>query len=173
MRARRKAMSPETRITESKKVTLHLRELCLQQDWQNVAVYLSNNEEVDIDNFIVWLLKRGTLVYAPRSEGFAPLDNLENVAPGNFGVREPQNTAVLVPQLVPQDTVFLVPGLAFDKQGRRLGFGGGWYDRALANFQHSLKIGIAFGCQMVDEVPCEAHDVKMDVIVTPSLRDAG
>jgi 5-formyltetrahydrofolate cyclo-ligase len=161
-------MSPDTHIAQAKKITLHLRELCLQQDWQNVAVYLANNEEVDIDNFIAWLLKRGTPVYAPRNEGFAPLDNLENVAPGNFGVREPQNAAVLVPQLVPQDTVFLVPGLAFDKHGGRLGFGGGWYDRALADFQHSLKIGIAFDCQMVDEVPCEAHDVKMDVIVTPS-----
>lgn len=161
-------MSADTRIAQAKKITLRLRELCSQQDWQNVAVYLANNEEVDIDNFIAWLLKRGTKVHAPCSEGFAPLDNLENVAHGNFGVREPQNTAVLVPQLVPQDTVFLVPGLAFDKHGGRLGFGGGWYDRALANFQHSLKIGIAFDCQIVDEVPCEAHDVKMDVIVTPS-----
>jgi 5-formyltetrahydrofolate cyclo-ligase len=169
MRALRAAMPLNERLAASAQIEKQLRELYLQQNWPHVAVYLASNDEANLDNFIMWLLKRDVCVYAPRNQGFAPLDDLANVYIGNFGVREPQNAVLSLPG----DTVFLIPGLAFDKAGRRLGFGGGWYDRALACFQHSLKIGIAFDCQIRDQVPCEPHDVKMDLVVTPFLKDEG
>ena len=63
--------------------------------------------------------------------------------------------------------LFLVPGVAFDKSGNRLGYGKGYYDQLLHNTT-GLKIGICFDCQVVDAIPNETHDIKMDIIVTES-----
>jgi 5,10-methenyltetrahydrofolate synthetase len=60
----------------------------------------------------------------------------------------------------------LVPGLAFDRHLRRLGRGGGYYDRFFKEFGFLFKIGVGFSWQLVEELPCEAHDVAMDGIVT-------
>lgn len=77
---------------------------------------------------------------------------------------------------IPSDTTevtpdaLLVPLLAFDMKGDRLGYGGGFYDRTLQllreNGQHPLSIGIAFECQKVDDVPCEDWDEKLDMVIT-------
>jgi len=62
--------------------------------------------------------------------------------------------------------IFLVPGLAFDRMGKRLGRGKGYYDRYFDHHRKVLKIGICFSGQLFENVPCEPHDVQMDVIVT-------
>ena len=65
------------------------------------------------------------------------------------------------------DTV-LVPGLAFDRRGNRLGFGAGWYDRILARCRHGAAfVGIAFDEQLFFEIPAESHDVRMRWLATP------
>jgi 5,10-methenyltetrahydrofolate synthetase len=70
--------------------------------------------------------------------------------------------------------IIFVPGLAFDKLGHRLGRGKGYYDRALAplksrDLKHVVTVGLAMDEQVVSQVPCEAHDVVMDFICTPTL----
>jgi len=65
---------------------------------------------------------------------------------------------------IPPD-VILVPGVAFSPGKVRLGYGGGFYDRFLAA-SDALKIGVAFSCQVLPELPAEAHDVRMDAIIT-------
>jgi 5-formyltetrahydrofolate cyclo-ligase len=62
--------------------------------------------------------------------------------------------------------VILVPGLAFDRNGARLGQGGGWYDRVLADAPHVAAIGICFDCQMVPHIPSESHDRRVALVVT-------
>jgi 5-formyltetrahydrofolate cyclo-ligase len=84
---------------------------------------------------------------------------------GQFGIREPAPTCVEIP-LADLDLV-LVPGVAFDASGHRLGRGKGYYDRLLEHFA-GKKIGIAFDEQMVGAVPTEKNDGRMDVIVTPT-----
>lgn len=166
MRALRAALTTAERQSASARVEGHLRNLFSQQKWPAVAVYLATENEVNLDSFTTWLLAQEMPLFAPCVDNFAPLESLQAVMVGRFGVREPQPT--IMPTSLPDKLVFLVPGLAFDNQGGRLGFGGGWYDRALAPFPHALKIGIAFDCQIVEAVPREAHDVLMDVLVTPS-----
>lgn len=80
------------------------------------------------------------------------------------GIREPRtNSVVLVEEL----DVVLVPGLAFDREGGRLGRGAGFYDRFLSSpGLRATRIGVGFEWQMVDRVPCEGHDVMMEVVVT-------
>lgn len=164
MRACRAALSPQENAAFSALIAARLREVTSQTDAPAVAVYLATSEEANLDEFINWLLANGQDVYAPHTSGFALLKSLKLVNMGKFKVREPQGALVQVPHT----TIFLVPGLAFDRFGGRLGFGGGWYDRALARFPQALKIGIAFDCQIVDEVPREPHDVKMDLVISPS-----
>ncbi len=165
MRFLRFSLALEERATAADQVQQRLQELCRAQNWKAFAVYLATDEELNLDDFIAWLLARGIVVYAPRGDNFALLSALEAVNLGNFGVREPLE--VSQSELVADNLVFLVPGLAFDRRGGRLGFGGGWYDRALARFPQVPKIGVAFDFQIVDEVPREAHDISMDAIVTP------
>ncbi|MBX3040326.1 MAG: 5-formyltetrahydrofolate cyclo-ligase [Bdellovibrionaceae bacterium] len=84
-----------------------------------------------------------------------------------YGMEEPPLLATIVePALL---TGMLIPGLGFDRFGGRLGRGAGFYDRTLHGSEGSfkgLKVGIAYGFQMMEELPMEPHDVRMDVIVT-------
>jgi 5-formyltetrahydrofolate cyclo-ligase len=82
-----------------------------------------------------------------------------------FGMLEPTaDLPVVDPAKI---DVVLVPGVAFDRHGRRLGFGGGYYDRFLYTTS-ALRIGIAFDECLADEIPCGAHDQRMDWVATPS-----
>jgi len=89
----------------------------------------------------------------------------EELVPGAFGVLEPSDSAVpMEPSAI---DVILVPGLAFDRSGGRLGRGKGYYDKYLAGAS-GLKVGVCFDEQIVGTIPHEAHDRAMDAVVTPS-----
>jgi 5-formyltetrahydrofolate cyclo-ligase len=88
----------------------------------------------------------------------------EPLVPGGFGTLVPMSETGVV-----EPAVLLVPLLAFDRQGRRLGYGKGHYDRAIARLQAGagvLTIGVAYAAQEVAEVPTEPHDKALDAIVT-------
>ena len=86
----------------------------------------------------------------------------EELVEGGFGIFEPAPDA---PRAEPKADFILVPGLAFDPAGGRLGRGGGFYDRFLAGFQ-GVKVGVCFPELVVDEIPVEEHDVRMDFVAT-------
>jgi 5-formyltetrahydrofolate cyclo-ligase len=84
--------------------------------------------------------------------------------PGPFGVLEPRGD-----RCEPREVaLWVVPGLAFDRRGGRLGSGGGYYDRALASSRDALALGLCFDWQVVEEVPSQAHDLHLDGLITPS-----
>ena len=88
------------------------------------------------------------------------------MVPNHFGILQPPRAAA---RLVPTAAIplFLVPGLAFDPAGRRLGYGLGCYDRAFADAAPgALKVGLAFELQILESVPADPHDVPMDFVVT-------
>lgn len=167
MKERRAALSPQERQSAKAQVEERLRGLFQQNSWPAIAVYLATKEELNLDGLIAWFLARAVPVFAPRGDNFVPLQTLGMVIINERGVREPRETGGESVFLPPKG-VFLVPGLAFDEYGGRLGFGGGWYDRVLARFPQACKIGVAFDCQIVAHVPREEHDILMDYVVTPS-----
>lgn len=135
-----------------------------------VAVYLASREEIDIDRFVMHLIGRGADVVAPRWNGVAyELARLKGLGGtslrrGPMGIREPAEAEIVSPGAV---RVWVVPGLAFDKNGARLGYGGGWYDRLLSAAPHgAAMIGIAYRFQIVDAVHSEPHDIPMTDIVS-------
>jgi 5-formyltetrahydrofolate cyclo-ligase len=119
-------------------------------------------------------LAAGKRVIVPRVDVEArmltlhAIDSLEHaVAPGYRGISEPRADA---PQVAPHEiSLALVPGVAFDAEGRRLGYGGGYYDRLLPLVGPEVpRIAGAYDLQVVDRVPAAAHDHAVDVIVTPT-----
>jgi 5-formyltetrahydrofolate cyclo-ligase len=130
-----------------------------------VGVYLSLPHEISLDPLISALLERGITVAAPRvdTEGgemsFWQLESLDAVEIGLWQVRQPPDI-----QCIDELPLIVVPGLAFDPSGGRLGMGGGWYDRFLC--ASKCAVGVAFDCQMVPEVPLEAHDIRMNFVAT-------
>lgn len=83
---------------------------------------------------------------------------------GSFNITEPCGDNNINPQEL---DLIIVPGVAFDLNGNRLGRGKGFYDRLLNN-TNALKIGIGYDCQLLEQIPAEPHDVKMDAVITPN-----
>lgn len=119
----------------------------------------------------VWRLrKRGVRVAYPRIEspgvlGMHYVDHELELVPGPFGLSQPREHAPRAPHAA-IDAV-LVPAVAFDVRGMRLGYGGGYYDRLLPILRPDcLRIGVAFDEQLLAEIPAEEHDEVVDIVVT-------
>src|SRR5690606_25232452 len=90
--------------------------------------------------------------------------SLEELSPGTFGVMEPPEKEEIVLKDI---DVVVVPGVAFDRNGYRIGYGAGYYDNFLPKLKSDAKnIAVAFEMQLRDLIPVESHDVKMDMIIT-------
>ena len=162
MRERRKALTPEERTAASDAVCAKLAELQFRPP---IAVYLASPQEIDLSPFIRKMRTTGVTVVAPRWNGetyeLAVLKGLDDahLRQGPMGIREPAEAEIVPPREV---GVWLVPGLAFTRNGKRLGYGGGWYDRLLADAtKDAVKLGIAHAFQVVDDLPSEPHDILL------------
>ena len=134
-----------------------------------LAVYLASQEEINIDPCIEYMLHAGVEVVAPRWNGetyeLAKVKGLDekSLRCGPMGIREPVDADIVEPKKV---FAWIIPGLAFTRDGKRLGYGGGWYDRFLASApKNSIKIGVAYSFQVIDDLPCEPHDIPLTDIV--------
>ena len=182
MRARRKALSAAERAEASAIICAKLarsRELGEVIDpfeiGSPVAVYLASPDEIDLRAYIEQLLRYRCKVVAPRWNGetyeLAFLKGLDarHLRRGPMGIMEPVDA-----EIVPGKEVYgwIVPGLAFTRDGRRLGYGGGWYDRLLADApKDAVKLGVAHSFQIVEDLPTEPHDIRLAAVVDDSLVD--
>jgi len=135
-----------------------------------VALYAAKGSEVDTERLDAQLRGRGFQIAYPRVNDDGRLLSFHRVAideltRSRFGLREPRAQAPTVE--IGDVAAFVVPGLAFDRAGGRIGWGRGYYDATFAAAAPSaLRIGFAFGCQMVEQVEREAHDVALHIIIT-------
>ena len=168
MRERRRALTPEERTAASEIICAKLAVFNFHSP---VAVYLASPQEIDLSPFIRKMLATGVKVVAPRWNGetyeLAVLKGPDeaHLRKGPMGILEPAEAEIVSPKAV---GVWLIPGLAFTRNGKRLGYGGGWYDRLLADApKDAWKIGIAHAFQIADDLPSESHDILLSkVIVT-------
>lgn len=137
-----------------------------------VLGYASFGTELPTDQFLRRVLHDGKVLLLPRVERdglglYEVRDVAGDLAPGTWGIREP--TPERCPPADPNAVGFaLVPGVAFDRDGRRLGYGGGFYDRLIS---HELPgntplVSGAFEVQMVEEIPVDPHDAPVGAVVT-------
>jgi 5-formyltetrahydrofolate cyclo-ligase len=136
-----------------------------------VALYAHKGSEVETTVLDEQLRAGGFRIAYPRVVSDARvlafhevrIDELALVP--RWGLREPGALATAVP--LDEITAFIIPGLAFDRSGGRIGWGKGHYDATLTDAHaNAIRIGLAFECQVVDNVPREPHDVPLDAIMT-------
>lgn len=169
----RKALLQNDVNALSLRVCDQLQSLSIIADAKRVALYYSHANEVSTLEFITWCVQRHTEVLLPvlsqQSLLFYPYTK-NNVQLNKFSIPEPRTTSSEPMALNDCDAV-IVPLVAFDQQGCRIGRGGGFYDRALVPVKRSsgrpVLIGLAYDFQYVESCHPESHDVSLDIVVTP------
>lgn len=138
-------------------------------NFQTFMLYYPHRREVDTRPLIKKLLSMGKNVALPKVEGMdlkpVKIKDLDSLVVGYAGIKEP------VGQEVEEKSIDLVvvPAVAYDKQGYRIGYGKGFYDRFLPKLKkNSLKVGFCYDFQLLEKIPHQPHDFKVDVVITPT-----
>ncbi|HET7625962.1 MAG TPA: 5-formyltetrahydrofolate cyclo-ligase [Verrucomicrobiae bacterium] len=172
IRVQLKSVSKEARDSASTQACLLLEK---QIPWKNanaILFYAPIREELNIWPLFQHALSVGKIVCLPRfdpgtnryaAHQISKLDG--EIHSGRFDIREPRPDCPAIP--LNRLDLILVPGVAFDLRGRRLGRGRGFYDQLLADAR-GTKCGVAFDEQIVAEIPVEPHDITVDCILTPT-----
>jgi 5-formyltetrahydrofolate cyclo-ligase len=167
--AERRHCSVETCLYLSLRVQERFLECERYRQASGVGLYCAFMNEVQTELVARQALADGKLLAYPRVTGtnleFVQVSGLGDMAPGAFGILEPiGERGVPLAQL----DLLVVPGVAFDLLGNRLGYGKGYYDRALANCcpTRPERVGFAYEFQLVDRLPASGHDVRLTQLVT-------
>ncbi|MGH8885072.1 MAG: 5-formyltetrahydrofolate cyclo-ligase [Egibacteraceae bacterium] len=169
--AARAALPAEQRAAASAVVHRRLQGLPELRAARAALAYAAFGAEVDLDPWLQALLATGAGVFLPwvdgQQLGIARVCDLDaDLVPGWRGVREPRAIGRRPARPDRLDAV-VTPGVAFDRSGRRLGYGGGHFDRLLSTLRPETPVvGVAFEIQIIDAVPTATHDRAVDVVVT-------
>ena len=164
IRLMKKRHTPEQLDEESEQIMEMLESTPQFQKAQTVMLYSSLPDEVRTTAFIEkWRNRKRIILPTVVGDDIVPVELTADTAfaVGDFNILEPQNK----PYTGGYDLI-VVPGMAFDRGGNRLGRGKGYYDRFLSQHLNVPKIGICFSFEMVGTVPTEANDIRMDEVVT-------
>ena len=144
-----------------------------------VHTYISSKEnEVDTRALIGTCLAHGKRVAVPvvmpgtKTLAHALIDSLDQLVVGPYGLVQPDPAAATWLPAEARIDLVVVPGLAFDRRGQRIGWGGGYYDRFLAQVQ-AIKIGLCYDALVLDCIPGEPHDVPVDMVVAETAIHQG
>ncbi|MGB9760944.1 MAG: 5-formyltetrahydrofolate cyclo-ligase [Caldimicrobium sp.] len=165
----RESLSEKEWFEYSKSICQKLIDSSFFKNSQRIAFYYPVNKEVNLTIAIEEALKQGKEIFLPKTHlkekrlSFHKVTDLARLSPGVFGIFEPPS--IDSPIEACELDLILVPGLAFDLKKYRLGYGGGFYDRFLKETK-ALKIGIAFSFQIIEKLPQDPWDEKMDYILT-------
>lgn len=171
-RAARRALGPEFRAFASEAIAKRVLALPEIEAARAVLLYGASPEEVDMLPLEEVLRARGVRIAYPRVAGRYELelhwlDDRGELVEGSFGLLQPKEDATCA--LPAEIDAIVVPGVAFDEHGGRVGYGRGYYDTLLAGPCAKVPtIGVAFDEQVVERVPCEARDQRLGVLVTPT-----
>lgn len=165
-------MSKAERRSGSEQLLQRLLELDCWKQAGTVLMYACLPDELDLHPLIETGLQQGKIMTLPRFDPVSHtyltatvLNPHADLQHGKYGIREP--AAHCEPLPLNQLDLVLVPGVAFDMRGHRLGRGKGFYDRMLDQVS-GIKCGIAFETQIINAVPVAAHDIPMDLLLTPT-----
>lgn len=140
---------------------------------KNIFIYISYGSEIDTKSIINRALNEGKKIYVPRTifkdrvMDAVEIKSLDNLSEDRYGILEPSfEEDAIDPDEI---DLIIVPGTGFDKDGGRMGYGAGYYDRyfkKITNKSKVVKLALAYDFQILNHVPMEKHDVSMDVIYT-------
>jgi 5-formyltetrahydrofolate cyclo-ligase len=168
MRRTRSGIPPAERAVLAARAEARLLALPELQEARTVLLFYSFGSEIPTAVLIRRLLQRRSRVLLPylSEEGMEAGEVLpgETLVETDYGPKEPTRRVAVDPSGV---DVVVTPGLAFDRRGHRLGYGGGHYDRYLARLHAgAVRMGIGFSAQVLDELPADEYDQPVDVVIT-------
>lgn len=167
IKAKKASLSAEDKLREAELVLQSIEDMPCFQKAKSVLMYYSLPDELPTHSFVQkWSTEKK--VYLPRVVG----DDLEIAiygelaTEGKYGIEEP-TTAPVSPEVV---DLVIVPAVALDTHGNRLGRGKGYYDRLLPRCPQAYKIGVALECQLLEDLPVDPFDVPLDAVLTASTE---
>ncbi|BAU29884.1 5-formyltetrahydrofolate cyclo-ligase [Aneurinibacillus soli] len=174
MLAKRATMEAEERQMKSDAVVRHLLAMPEIQEAERIFTFLSFGDEVNLDTFVDACVESGKQIYIPKTDPTSKQMTLYrfkdwgDLVSGPYGIREPGVTRAGAWCWQGEEFhAIIVPGVAFTPSGLRMGYGGGYYDRFLAALSKKpLLAAVCFDVQMVDSLPFEPHDSRVDRIIT-------
>lgn len=169
MKLRLKAMTREEKQALDEKICERVLGIPEIAEAKKIYGYMSLSWETGTEELLKKFWDRGVLVALPKVLGskmkFFEVKSLDDLEEGAFHILEPGASCK---QVLWPDAVMLVPGLAFSKDGRRLGKGGGYYDKFLMKEPEHKTIALAYEFQITDEIPVQEHDRLVDMVLTES-----
>lgn len=165
--ALRRKIPTELHKEYSQRIAKKVLALVEQTGAKRVFAYLSFGGEVETHGLIQALLERGVQVAVPRCHTKAHtmdavgIQSMDQLKPGAYGILEPQEGEVFSPDCF---DMILVPALAFDRKGFRLGWGAGYYDRYLSGYQ-GLTVGLSFSVCQTEQLPHDRHDLPVKLVL--------
>jgi 5-formyltetrahydrofolate cyclo-ligase len=174
--AERKALDCDSRKKADDAICGALSSLPEIEAAECIAAYVSDGTEVDLHAFMQKCIESRKKVFLPRysnasAVGYEMVEIIDlslDLVPGKYGLMEPGQKLPAASAGQIDNMLWLVPGVAFDSTGARLGRGKGIYDRLLGN-SNGLSIGIFYSCQKTDRIPAGEHDQNLDMIITEKM----
>ena len=171
--AKKRAMTPEQIEQASQRLAEQFFQTDLYRNAQSIYGYLSYNQEVRTEAILRRAMADGKRVAVPKVFGddmkFLWLDDLSLVAPGYYDIPEPLADG---PEADDDLALVLMPGLAFDADGHRIGYGGGFYDRYLAAHHDHKLVALCYGFQLLDHLDTEDHDIPVNLVIADPQTNA-
>ena len=166
IRERKRAMTEEEIVQRSEKLGVLFAQSDAYKNARTIYGYLPYNQEVRTVPMLEQALKDGKKVAVPKVYGeemkFLYLDDLTKVEKGYAGIPEPIADG---PVADDETALVLMPGLAFDPAGHRIGYGGGFYDKFLAAEPNHPTLALCYEFQMLPELHTEEHDIPVDTVL--------
>ena len=166
---RRNAIAPPDMIAHSKRICNLIMAESRYLKAKDILLYMSYSSEVKTDLLFETALKEGKNVYFPKITNdemdFYKVTSFTDFATGYKGISEPFCCEQSYHKSDSNSAIIIVPGCVFGRDGYRIGYGKGYYDRFLARYPGLYKIGICYSVQMIDSCPCDSYDIQMDEII--------
>ncbi len=166
IRARKRAMTEEDILRRSEILAEKFARSNAYRAAETIYGYLPYNQEVRTVPMLRRALEEGKRVAVPKVYGddmkFIYLDDLSQVAKGYAGIPEPVADG---PVAQDETALVLMPGLAFDRAGHRIGYGGGFYDKFLAREPHHPTVALCYDFQVMDRLETEEFDIPVDLVI--------
>ncbi|MBN2600071.1 MAG: 5-formyltetrahydrofolate cyclo-ligase [Candidatus Thermoplasmatota archaeon] len=171
LRKKRNAMHESEVLEKSRRIKAHLFSMQEFQKARTILFYVSYDNEVNTHEMIQESLRMKKHIAVPVSDAetrtiiCSTLSKWDDLSLGAYNILEPRKDCI--EQIAPTSIdLILLPGIAFDSEGNRIGHGKGYYDRLLQNNLHANRFGLAFEFQIVEKIPTGKHDRRVEKIIT-------
>lgn len=164
----------EEKAVMDKNIIFSLKEKEFYKNSKNIFIYLGFGSEIDTMSYIQDFINEGKHIFIPRTDiktkkmEAVEITSLDGLKENKYGILEPNNNKE---EFYKNNLdLIILPGVAFDHNGRRIGYGGGYYDRYLEDIdKRIIKVALTYDFQLLENVPAEEHDIKADYIITETM----